>query len=105
MIGKIVAAAGIVLALAILGCAKPGSPAPEPEEKAPSAEAPALKAQETCPVMGGKIDKTIYADYQGKRVYFCCKGCEPEFEQDPEKYLKVLADRGEAPVAVPAENE
>ncbi len=101
MIGKIVTAAGFVLALAVLGCARPGSPAPEPEEKAPSAEAPALKAQETCPVMGGKLDRSIYVDHEGKRVYFCCKMCVGTFKKDPEKYIKVLADKGEAPVDVP----
>ena len=27
--------------------------------------------QQFCPVMGGKINKDLYADYEGKRVYFC----------------------------------
>jgi YHS domain-containing protein len=48
------------------------------------------KAQINCPIMGGKIDKKIYADHEGKRVYFCCKGCIPEFKKDPEKYIKEL---------------
>ena len=94
MIGKIVTAAGFVLALAVLGCARPGSPAPEPEEKAPSAEAPALKAQETCPVMGGKLDRSIYVDHEGKRVYFCCDDCPKMFKADPDKYMKKMADEG-----------
>lgn len=102
MIGKVVAAAGFALVLGILGCAKPGSPAPEPEEKAPSAEAASLKAQETCPVMGGELDKSIYVDHEGKRVYFCCGMCVEKFKKDPEKYLKVLSDKGEAPIDVPA---
>lgn len=101
---RVLAVAGFMAALGMAGCAE-AKKAPEAEARAASSEEVALKPQETCPVMGGKIDKTIYADYQGKRVYFCCKGCEPEFEQDPEKYLKVLADRGEAPVAIPPENE
>lgn len=28
-------------------------------------------AQTVCPVRGDKIDKNVYTDYQGKRVYFC----------------------------------
>ena len=32
----------------------------------------ASNVQMTCPVEGGKIDKSVYVDYQGKRVYFCC---------------------------------
>jgi YHS domain-containing protein len=55
-----------------------------------------LVAQKTCPVMGSPIDKSIYADYKDKRVYFCCAMCPETFNKDPEKYLKVLADRGEA---------
>jgi YHS domain-containing protein len=55
-----------------------------------------LKPQATCPVMGGKIDKKVFADYDGKRVYFCCPGCIETFKKDPAKYLKVLADRGES---------
>jgi YHS domain-containing protein len=63
--------------------------------------AAAGKKHETCPVMGGKIDRKVFADYQGKRVYFCCAGCPEEFRKDPEKYLKVLRDQGVEPEAVP----
>ena len=49
-------------------------------------------SQTTCPVMGGTINKELYADYEGKRVYFCCAGCIPEFQKDPEKYIKKLED-------------
>jgi len=50
--------------------------------------------QEYCPVMGGKIDKNVYADYEGKRVYFCCTSCKQEFMKNPEKYIKKLEDQG-----------
>ena len=51
--------------------------------------------QITCPVMeGGKIDKGIYEDYEGKRVYFCCSSCKAAFKADPEKYMKKMADEG-----------
>ncbi|HOX07133.1 MAG TPA: hypothetical protein PK280_12085 [Planctomycetota bacterium] len=52
------------------------------------------KAQTTCPVMGGKINKAIFADHDGKRVYLCCKGCIAEFAKDPAKYIKKLEDEG-----------
>ena len=48
------------------------------------------KGQILCPVMGNPIDKQYYADYQGKRIYFCCEGCIEEFKKDPEKYMKKL---------------
>ena len=41
------------------------------------------KPQTTCPVLAGNIDKSVYADYQGKRIYFCCKGCDAEFNKNP----------------------
>jgi YHS domain-containing protein len=52
------------------------------------------KPQTTCPVMGGAINKKIYRDYQGKRVYFCCGGCVAAFAKDPEKYMKKLQEAG-----------
>jgi YHS domain-containing protein len=60
------------------------------------AEGDAVKAtpQTDCPVMGGKINKEIYADYEGKRVYFCCEGCIDVFKKDPKKYVKQLEDKG-----------
>ena len=50
--------------------------------------------QTTCPVMGGKIDKNVYTDYQGKRIYFCCSGCPDDFKKDPDKYMKKLEEQG-----------
>ncbi len=52
------------------------------------------KAQTVCPVMGDKIDRSLYADHMGKRVYFCCKMCPPKFEKDPMKYIKKLEAEG-----------
>jgi YHS domain-containing protein len=52
------------------------------------------KAQTTCPVLGGTIDKNVYVDYNGKRIYFCCTGCDTEFKKDPEKYMKKLEEQG-----------
>ncbi|MBL7154721.1 MAG: efflux RND transporter periplasmic adaptor subunit [Phycisphaerae bacterium] len=46
--------------------------------------------QTTCPIMGGPIDKQYFTTYKGKKVYFCCPGCEEEFLKEPEKYLAKL---------------
>lgn len=51
-------------------------------------------AQETCPIMGGKINKNVYVDYHGKRIYACCEGCLPKIKADPEKYIKQLEEKG-----------
>ena len=56
-----------------------------------------LQPQTSCPVIGGKIDKSSYLDYQGKRIYFCCDACKDEFKKDPAKYLKKMKDAGEEP--------
>jgi YHS domain-containing protein len=57
--------------------------------------------QKTCPVMGGKINKDIYADYEGKRVYFCCDACISPFKKDPAKYITKLEGEGVVLETVP----
>jgi len=55
------------------------------------AEAAAQVEQTTCPVMDGNpIDKNVFVEYQGKKVYFCCADCKAKFEAEPEKYLDKL---------------
>jgi YHS domain-containing protein len=49
-----------------------------------------LTGQTICPIMGGPINKDVFAEYKGKKVYFCCAGCEQEFNADPEKYVAKL---------------
>lgn len=46
--------------------------------------------QTTCPLMGLPIDKNVYTEYKGKRVYFCCPGCIAGFKENPEKYTVKL---------------
>ena len=82
---------GLVLALCLIGAGF-------------AAEAPAPKGQvqTVCPVLGGKIDKNVYADYQGKRIYFCCSGCIEQFKNNPGKYLKKMEEQGVTPEKIPA---
>ncbi len=47
--------------------------------------------QTMCPIMEGKpIDKAVFTEYKGKKVYFCCPGCDTKFKADPEKYVAKL---------------
>ncbi|MHC4166058.1 MAG: YHS domain-containing protein [Planctomycetota bacterium] len=47
--------------------------------------------QTTCPVMeGNKINKQYFVEYEGKKVYFCCPGCDKKFLAAPEKYIAKL---------------
>jgi YHS domain-containing protein len=57
--------------------------------------------QTKCPVLGGNVDKNVYADYKGYRIYFCCKGCDEQFKKDPEKYLEKLKAEGITPEKTP----
>ncbi|HKK32064.1 MAG TPA: YHS domain-containing protein, partial [Desulfomicrobiaceae bacterium] len=66
----------------------------------------AYAAEQTkCPVMGYTINKEIYADYEGKRVYFCCGSCISEFKKNPEKYIKKLEEQGVDLKKVPDEKK
>jgi uncharacterized membrane protein/YHS domain-containing protein len=33
-----------------------------------------------------KIDREVFTDYKGRRVYFCCDRCKVKFIRDPEQY-------------------
>ena len=52
------------------------------------------KPQTTCPVMGGKIDKSLYVDHEGKRIYVCCAGCVGVIRKTPGKYISRLEAQG-----------
>ena len=53
-------------------------------------EAASAMEQTMCPVMGGKIDKDIFVEYKGQKVYFCCKACVAKFQEAPEQYMAKL---------------
>lgn len=85
-LGMVFAVAALLL-IALQGCRKKSQPVPAPPAKE---IAPASVEQTICPVMGGAIDKNIFTEYKGKKVYFCCLGCKDTFEKEPEKYLDKL---------------
>ena len=64
-------------------------------------ETEASGAQTTCPMTGKAIDKKVFADSDGKRVFFCGTGCAEAFKKDPAATLKKLADDGVAVREVP----
>lgn len=94
-----VLAAGLLLS----GCKKKESPAVPPETSNPVQTVTEAKAQTECPVMGGKIDKQYFADYEGKRVYFCCPACKEPFLKEPLKYVKAMEEKGIALEKAPAQ--
>ena len=62
----------------------------EDTNKTATTAAAASVEQTTCPVSGDKIDKNVFVEYKGKKVYFCCAQCKAAFEKEPEKYLAKL---------------
>jgi YHS domain-containing protein len=85
----------MVLALSATG---PGWAAEPPMMEQPLAG----KTQVACPVQHGKINKDLYVDYNGQRIYFCCKECIPIFQKDPEAYLKRMEREGVTPEKSPS---
>ena len=82
--------ATVVLAglVALLGCEE-SEPAEPAQTKTVAAALETV--QTTCPVMkGGAIDKKIFTEYKGKKVYFCCPECIDKFKAEPEKYIAQL---------------
>ena len=88
----ILSIAVITIGIGLVGCKKkeqPASPPPAEPNKAVSSEM--TTEQTMCPIMdGNKIDKNVFVEYKGKKVYFCCAACKGEFEAEPEKYLSKL---------------
>ncbi len=61
-------------------------------------------AQKTCPVMAGNpINKDLYVDHNGRRVYFCCQMCVGKFKKDPAKYVKKLDEQLKAGTSTDSE--
>jgi len=65
----------------------PGQHGEEPREAK-------ITQQTTCPVMGSKINRNLYVDHKGKRIYVCCKGCVGVVQKDPEKHVEKLEKAG-----------
>lgn len=85
----------------------PAAPGPDPHAGHPAAPGPAAAVDPAagrppenriCPVMGNAVDPKVFVDFEGRRIGFCCPGCDEEFLKDPAKYLKKvdaeLAARG-----------
>jgi len=55
---------------------------------------------ETCIVTDaelGSMGEPVVYDYKGREIRFCCAGCIPSFESDPDKYMEKLPPFGGEP--------
>ena len=91
--------AALAVSVFFWGCAKE-QPAPHDDhaghdhasmdQTQPQATVAAAE-QTTCPIMeGNPINKNLFVEYKGKKVYFCCAGCPEKFLENPEKYIAKL---------------
>jgi YHS domain-containing protein len=72
------------------GCKEKSEPAADPGPSSVGAVTAAEIVQKTCPIMGAAINEKMFIEHKGKKVYFCCAGCEDKFKADPEKYIAKL---------------
>ena len=84
----------IVLVVAFAAVSVLSVSAEEAQPQTVTKTPPVLKNQTLCPVMGGKIDSTVFTDIQGQRVYHCCPMCSAKLKADPDKYFKEAAAQG-----------
>lgn len=65
-----------------------------PGSETPKTQAPGSETtgNQFCPVTAGEpVEENIFLDYEGERIYFCCKKCRRDFMSNPEMYLASLA--------------
>ena len=65
---------------------------PASESKTPKSfnKAPKVGTRAYCPVMKAEFtvsENSPRSEYKGKHYVFCCPGCKPKFDADPEKYI------------------
>lgn len=61
------------------------------KEGQPAVPKDMIGKEATCPVSGEKFkvtEKTPFSTYKGTNYYFCCPGCKPKFDAEPEKFIK-----------------
>ena len=93
----------VCLVFAACDAKKPAAAKPVVLKQAPAKSVQVPKKPQTiCPVMGNPINKSLYVDVKGKRIYVCCQGCIQKIKDDPDKYIKILEDQGVAIEAAPS---
>jgi len=71
------------------GCAKAQLESDKTDQ--PAVPKDMIGKEAACPITGEKFkvtEKTAFSSYKGTNYYFCCPGCKPKFDAEPEKYLK-----------------
>ena len=75
-----------IAALSIVGTAYAGGQTPA-KTKTPTTIACAVQTGNKVNIAKATASK-MFADYKGRRYFFCCAGCPDAFKADPAKYAK-----------------
>jgi len=59
-----------------------------------AAEPAPAQPQTKCPIKGGDIDPKVYVDYHGKRIFFCCPGCDEKFLAKADEHIAKMEASG-----------
>ncbi len=66
----------------------PAQPAPQPQPAPQKEFLGKGDGINTCPVSGEPVNKDIWAEIKGRKVYFCCTSCRKKALSDPDKYIR-----------------
>ncbi len=58
------------------------------------AEKEQIQPQTRCPVTDEKINKSLFVEYEGKRIYVSSKECIDQVKNDPAKYIREIESKG-----------
>ncbi|MCD7897150.1 MAG: hypothetical protein LUG50_10845 [Planctomycetaceae bacterium] len=50
---------------------------------------------EACPIMGNRINRQLFLEKNGRRVFMCCKGCTKRLQNNWDKAVDTLRDQAE----------
>ncbi|MCC8167536.1 MAG: hypothetical protein LIQ31_15710 [Planctomycetes bacterium] len=58
---------------------------------------------QACPIMGNRINRQLFLEKDGRRVFMCCKSCTKRLQNNWDKSLDALRNQAEAgdPEALP----
>ena len=73
---------GAALTFSAVAFAAPGA-----KDKTPTEIKCAVMPDHTVKISDATKNK-MFADYKGKRYFFCCGGCPAQFKKDPAKFAK-----------------
>lgn len=63
------------------------------------------RIQVACPVSGKPVDEKMFVEKDGKKTFFCCKGCAAKYQKEPGKFATRLADCYSYQTLCPVMNE